>query len=62
MNPKEQMRKRLEELIQREKDAQDEMKTIVRDYLLEAKKLPEELGKDDIAYRKVMREEFNLVV
>lgn len=62
MGTKESMKKRLISLMKLKEETEQEMKDIVRDYLVMEKKLPNGAKSDGIPYKKIMRENFGLVI
>jgi hypothetical protein len=62
METKASMKKRLMSLIRSKDEKEKEMKDIVRDYLVMEKRLPNGAKSDGIHYKKIMREDFGLVI
>jgi len=59
---KEQIKKSLELLMKQQEIVNDEMIIIVKDYMVAKGKLPKDTNKEYIAYKKIMREEFGIVI
>ena len=56
------MKKRLILLMKKKDEAEQEMRDVVRDYLVMEKRLPNRAKSDGIPYKKIMREDFGLVI
>ena len=62
METKTSMKKRLILLMKKKDEAEQEMRDVVRDYLVMEKRLPNRAKSDGIPYKKIMREDFGLVI
>jgi len=59
---KERLKRRLVSLIREEEAVKQKMRELVRDYLISEGRLARGMTAEDIAYKKIIREEFGLVI
>ena len=62
LETKESLKKRLIALMQVKDETEQEMKDIIRDYLVMERRLPAGIKSDGVPYKKIIREDFGLVI